>query len=552
MRRSSRSTVKRLWLGALLCLATVHPLPACAGGVTVITHGYDGDVTGWIAAMADEIPSYYHAYRYPGGGTNFTIYTLKLTTDGSNYYYQWSRDSGGSPTNTDTGEIIVKLDWSQMAGSPTDPSVYDISTYTVAAVASYVLLQTNAIADLNGHALAEYPVHLIGHSRGGSLMSQLAYVLGTNGVWVDQLTTLDPHPLNNDGNDDYPLAVVDAPVHVYANVLYADDYWQNEGFFLDPHGEAVSGAYVRQLSAGELSGGYQNTSSISPDHSNVHLWYYGTLSLNVPATYDDDGESVTIDGGMRTNWWVPYEQHGAVGGFFYSLIGSGNRLSADHPLGLPSEPAIVDGYNQYWDIGAGSNTNRTVLPANNGSWPNLIKFNLAGTNAVIAGNLARATLYYQYAGAATNLTLQIYFDQDLNPLNSNSVLVAQMQPLGTGASSVNEYADLGLATTNIPPGRYAVYGKISGGLHTRYLYAPELLQIVAGPTAVMSIRKLTGSQLVIGVNGVGGENIVLQSSTDLRTWQPLATNTLAGGGWNYTNSLPSNPGGQFYRVLLSP
>ena len=262
-------------MGALLGMAA----SAWAAGVTIITHGYNGDVTGWITAMADEIPVYYHSYHEPGLGTNLTIYTLTLTTDGSNYYYQWARDSGGAPVTTDTGEIIIKLDWSQMAGG-TAP--YDISTYKVAAVVSYVLLQTNAIADLNGHALAEYPIHLIGHSRGGSLMSQLSYILGTNGVWVDELTTLDPHPLNNDGNNDYPVTVVDAPVRVYANVLYADDDWQNlgDGTFV-PDGEPVAGAYVRRLYS--LAGGYPpawyDFINAYEYHSNVHLWYYGTMDL---------------------------------------------------------------------------------------------------------------------------------------------------------------------------------------------------------------------------------------------------------------------------------
>ena len=57
---------------------------------------------------------------------------------------------------------------------------------------------------------------------------------------------------------------------------------------------------------------------------------------------------------MRTNWWVPYEDEGLIAGFYYSLIGGGNRLSTDSPLGLPSDPAIVNGYNQWWNFGAGS------------------------------------------------------------------------------------------------------------------------------------------------------------------------------------------------------
>jgi len=90
-----------------------------------------------------------------------TIYTVTLTTDGAgNYFYQWQRPNGSAPATTDSGEIIVKLDWSQMAGF----STYDLSTYTVATIASYVLLQTNAIGDLGGHALGN-PSVLSGTTR---------------------------------------------------------------------------------------------------------------------------------------------------------------------------------------------------------------------------------------------------------------------------------------------------------------------------------------------------------------------------------------------------
>src|SRR6266404_5673210 len=92
-------------------LLVMHPRHECpAAGVTVITHGYGGDADGWITAMADDIPNY---YSFPG--SNFTTYKITLTTDGTTIYYQWG------PTNsllsaTDSGEIIVKLDGSQMAG----------------------------------------------------------------------------------------------------------------------------------------------------------------------------------------------------------------------------------------------------------------------------------------------------------------------------------------------------------------------------------------------------------------------------------------------------
>lgn len=551
---------KKLLLMVLLFLAVSFPPRSRAGGVTVITHGYDGDVTGWITTMAEQIPLYYQQ-RYPElgtNGTNFTIYTVTLTTDGNgNYYYQWTRDGGGSPFNTDTGEIIVMLDWSQMAGDP-DPfsSVYDISTYTVASVASYVLLETNSISDLNGHALVEYPLHLVGHSRGGSLMAQLSLILGTNGIWVDHLTTIDPHPLNNDGNDDSPISVVDAPAQfTYANVLFADNYWEDLGNAiptdLDPHGEPVSGAYQRQLT--QLNGGYPPEEFDFEDsyeyHSNSHLWYYGTMNSNTPVTYDDDGENVTLNSSMRSSWWVSYDRQGDIAGFYYSLIGGGNRLSTNSPVGA-GYPEIVDGFNQWWDLGAGTYTNRTALPENSGTWPNLIELSVLGTNVVTSGGQFSAQFYYQYGGAATNLSVQFFLGGDFNPYDGNSVSVGQFAPGNTGTNYVGAGA-VDLSTTGVTAGTYSLYGKISDGTHTRFLYAPQLVRVLAQPPPVLSITGVGIHQTISIAGGLGWVN-VLQSSPDLKNWQTIYTLTNTSGLWFYPlTNVPAKPQ-QFYRVIVNP
>jgi hypothetical protein len=530
----------------LLIFIAWLPHAAKAAGVTIITHGFDSDVNGWVTAMAEQITNY---ASFPG--TNSTTYQVTLTTDGTDYFYQWERAGGEAPSNTDSGEIIVKLDWSQMAGTD-DPldDPYDTSTYIVAEVASYVLLQTNIISELDGRALVEYPIHLVGHSRGGSLMNQISLILGTNGVWVDHLTTLDPHPFNNDGNDDFLYPTDASASNTWANVLFRDNYWQDIGSGTDPDGEPAAGAYNRHLT--ELDEGYNYTDLFSPYHSNVHLWYYGTIDWNTPASYDypNDDDSATIDAWMRSNWWSTDEGEGTNAGFEYSLIGGANRVSTEEPAG-PGLPSIVDGYNQRWDFGAGNSTNRTVLPANNGTWPNIIKFDVTSTNVITAGSLIETGMYYQYAGNS-NLTFSIWFDRDFNPYNGNSTLVQEWQAGSTGAGSVDYYANLALTTTNVPPGVYAIYGRVSDGAHTRYLYTQELVEIVSNQQPGLGVAKLNSGRFVVSVNGVSGQTIVLEASADLHNWLGVATNTLASSNWSYTNGIPPNEGQQFYRAVLAP
>ncbi len=91
---------------------------------------------------------------------------------------------------------------------------------------------------------------------------------------MDHLTPLDPHPLTTTGSDPQPLpplpAIIDTPVAVYENVLFADSYWQNITY---PEGEYVSGAYNRLWTS--IPGGYHNHASLSSiaDHLNVHQIY---------------------------------------------------------------------------------------------------------------------------------------------------------------------------------------------------------------------------------------------------------------------------------------
>src|SRR6478609_10895582 len=286
-----------VWITMLVALWLEGAARATAG-VTVITHGLNGNVTGWVTGMATNVPA------YPGfRGTNFSCYNMTFVpAGGGGFTLSATRTAGGAPTNSQSGEVIIKLDWSALA----DGSVYD--TFQVAGYVLPALLNTNFISELGGHALAEFPLHLVGHSRGGSLWCEVSRLLGTNGIWVDHLTTLDPHPLRDPAFplDAFLYSAVDAPANTYVNVLFHDNYWQNLDTFV--YGKSVAGAFIRKLTS--LGGGY------SSSHSDVHLWYHGTINTNTP-TSDTEASLLAA---QRTSWWVASELAGTNAGFRYSLI----------------------------------------------------------------------------------------------------------------------------------------------------------------------------------------------------------------------------------------
>ena len=118
----------------------------------------------------------------------------------------------------------------------------------------------------------------------------------------------------------FRTTVVDAPARTYENILFHDNYFQNLNFIA--YGEPVGGAYMRELT--NLDGGYED---FTGSHSDVHLWYHGTLDLDVPT----DDSVATITATERENWWTGYESFGGVAGFHYSLIGRGDRTSTARP-----------------------------------------------------------------------------------------------------------------------------------------------------------------------------------------------------------------------------
>jgi hypothetical protein len=526
-KRGSHERPHKSVLLLVVALSLVH----ARAGVTFITHGLNGNVDGWVTGMADQIPSYQRFL-----GTNYTCYKAYFYSSGGSYYLTATRVAGSQPLTPESGEIIVKFDWSNLADGNS------FNTYQIASAAVPALLSTNFIPELGGHALAEFPLHLIGHSRGGSLVCEMSRLLGTNGVWVDQITTLDPHPLNDSAFplDSFLYSAVDAPARTYASVLFHDNYWQNIDLFV--YGKSVPGAYVRELD--NLSGGYSSA------HSDVHLWYHGTINLNTPAT---DTEA-TISSIERANWWALDEAQGAHAGFHYSLIGGGDRLDPKPPLGL-GYPAVRDGYNQNWDLGAGLSANRTLLPSYSGTWPSLLKLNRTTTNAVLQGEATPLTLFYQWTSSSANpATIAFFLDDDYNPLNGNEKLLTTISAPVTGSSSLGSGTiSVPLYATNAAPGWHAFFATITASGQRRYFYAPEPVQVLSSQAPpALSIARIAPGKYRLAVTAIPGQTLTLQTSTNLANWLPLATNTIAASSWLYTNIPPTDIPAQFYRATLAP
>lgn len=467
---------------ALVTLFSLLVAAAHGASVTIITHGLNSNADDWVLTMAQRLPL--HA-NHPG--TNFSLYNVDMAP---NFALTATRIGGGQPTVIESGEIIITFDWGPLANN-------NFSTYQVAAALLPALLQTNFILGLAAHALAEYPLHLVGHSRGGSLMCELSRLLGTNGIWVDHLTTLDPHPLNNDGFNDTPIyTVVDASARTYENVFFHDNYFQIIDFFI--YGEPVRGAYTRQLT--DLNGGY---GGVGGAHSDVHLWYHATADLRTPASDSVSSAGTT----QRQTWWTAAERGGTNAGFLLSLIGGANRLNAR------------DGFNQRWDLGAGVSNNREPLGGvNAGTWPNIVRLHLAGTN-----------LTYHYQGPDS--VIRFGFDPDSNPLNGNERFFSQASLQATGPNNVSSNI-IGVSIINSD----RIFARVSTSTRSRFMYLPTMPRLDITRSNVTVLARL-------------GEKLSLQGSTDLKSWTEVATNSFSDTRW----VIPIVPAGaRFYRAASVP
>ena len=500
------------WLAA--SLATIGSLTA--GGVTVITHGFNSDVQGWILPMAQQFTG-----RAEFPGNDLTCYIIEIAGSDGAYTTTVTRVDGPPPDQSDSGEIVVKLDWSSIS------TASGTSSTDVAIPAAAALLSTTLIPENGGRALAELPIHLLGHSRGSSIASEIARLLGKDGVWVDHLTLWDPV------DDTYN----DATIGIWENVLFADNYYQQIGGFLVPTGKSVSGAYNREFTS--LPGGYEGLFS-GESHSDIHAWYHGTVDLETPA-YDGN---VNITASERSNWYSAAESAGAMAGFHYTRIGGGDRLGT-----------VVDGYNQMWDLGAGVSANRASLSTPVDPWPNVILARRTTLGSLNGGDSLPLELQYQSEVTGVgDPTLTLFLDPDANPWNDNEIELSSETLTGSGFTTVLTATPAPV----LPPetdGSYFLLTRLTEDGRTRFLSLREPLLITAAlppPSIAPGSLRFESGLFTFTLTGVAGQEVLVQTATALDDWQPLATVTLATAIQDFSDPDSGSYSQRFYRVAAAP
>lgn len=508
---------------ALLAALALQVPQALAGGVTVITHGFNSDITSWILPMALRFPG------HPGfPGTQLTCYEIEITASGGGFAATATHLDGPAPDASNSGEIVVKLDWSSI-------DTGEASTGQVAAAAASALLSSGLIPENDGRPLAELPLHLIGHSRGSSVVSEISRELGKRGVWVDHLTFLDPVPVASYG---------DAAVQVWENVLYADNFYQrlNALFGFDPMGNAVTGAYNRRLL--NLNGA--NSSA----HSDVHLWYHGTGELGTPATDTQQ----TIASTIRSNWWTATESSGAATGFHFSRIGGGDRLSGATPAGSGTEP-INQGYIRLWDLGAGTSANRSLVTGKNALWPSLVTARRTTPASIPAGTAFGLELRYQSDDASAGApVLTVTLDPDANPWKGNEIAIDTRPLIATGPANVLT-ANLALVVPPAVTGSYRIAARIQQSGRTRHLQAAGTLVVTPAlppPAIDRSTLGFSGGRFTFTVLGSPGQSVRIEAAETLDDWQGIATRTLDSATWIFSDPDTALHPKRFYRVVLGP
>lgn len=322
-------------------------------GLTILVHGFDP------FGSFDNPVSY-----WPKG---FVTNLLAAQGGGKVYVYQASDGSFKQITDnkdfnalTNGPETILLMDWLNASNNPESGEAESAADALFASLVSpdgsgepntkYISLANPAVS---------LPIHLIGHSRGCVVISELAQRLGVNGIKVNYFTSLDPHDFDEEdvSIDGY---FHDPAVQIWNNVIYADNYWQRSLLPEVPSGRKLAwlsndGYLKNQYELTPLNLFGNNLGTITNNsHGKVKNWYQGTI-LNYSQEVDWYQDQSGAGAGMSK--WL------AMGGYSYRGTDNGINDPADPIKGSSGNNSSHDGgivpYKEVSSDGSDQNYNPT-------------------------------------------------------------------------------------------------------------------------------------------------------------------------------------------------
>lgn len=456
-------------------------------GVTLLAHGFEGSIDDWVAATANGIVGRL------GGASAASVYTMKVDdSTGAVAVTDFSPDPGyGDYRSTTASEVVIRLDYNAVSGAA-------YSTGEVAAVVANYLLLPRTSQQLP--ALVQLPLHLAGHSRGASLVAEVARIVGRRGVIVDQTTFLDPHPVDGE-NDFFGSDYGDAAMAVWDNVVFADNYWRTDGNAnnFDFDGEPVAGTHEGDLN---------NSVQLDPGfvaHNSVPAYYVGTADLTLP-----DSSSGPID----SDWYGTTTAKPARDqtGYLFSRVGGGTRPS--------------DGIGALLDGAA----NRSSAGQSGTQFPNIFDLKAKGGSSFFAGT--NFNISFRGSDRDGQASYEIYMDTDRNPYNGSGTLIAN-SALNGGVDVFESSSTAGA----LPKGKYVIASKIvDDDGQTRWFYGRTITMTDPPPVGslaggILTINGTTGDDN-IGISESGGQLVATLGSlsSNFNSADVQRIEIFAGGG----------------------
>jgi hypothetical protein len=456
--------------------------------VTIITHGFQPipgiteDIT-WMNEMANAV-----RLRQGGGVPVYEVIIRPSASSGG-----FLLETIAPPMTASSKGAIITINWS--AAAFCDP---------ICMAPSGTIAQAIAKLLIDNPRLMSLPIHLIDHSRGAAVMSTVAWLLGTRGAWIDQQTTLDPHPVW--ANDDSVSSV-------WQNVLFEDNYWRNGGY---PDGELIAGAHNTNLNAA--------FSNLSVPHSAVHTYYHFTIDQSAsPPPADGVSFDPTWYQGINPDTG-PRNQTG----YYFSRNGGGEWYRKTDG---------VDGYHT--DLGGSGIRWQVPLDTSSAGWPNIALQPLKNGYSYQIGESIPVSFYYQDRQNPFDVVFRL--DDDTDPYNAisaqcaplNSGNIAQIGGLLPDSVHINRHptnpsAFFSLPTTGAVEGSCYLRAEIKNGTYSRFDYLATKISLSVAPAPPALVPPT-----VLGPGDASAPGLIVGSLTPQFSWTSVAA---ASGGYGFAIS----------------